>query len=222
MVGCGLSEYGKLMEAEQKRLQSLDEEAKLLGEPAELPVKAQAGAGAQPSKPLDLFLRLPKGISPRAESVNEVLFRFSRPPSYGYGGRYSSGGADQPPPFQEVYIGVAAGSKAEDFQGKVLQPFGATPGTPGKKIVHPPGRDRMEFVWINFEDTGNPPSAYQSFFITIPGVQPVQVAVIFRTPKDQAQTPAITKGIDATLQTLAVGPEAEQQRKRYVPSKPTK
>jgi hypothetical protein len=216
-VGCGLSDYGALMEAEQKRLHNLDEEAKLLGEPADLPGK---GGPGQPAKGPDIFLRLPKGISPRPEAVGDVLFRFSRPPTYGYG-RYSSRD-EQPAPFQEVYVGLAASGTANEFMTKVLQPFGATPGTPGKKIIHPPGRDPMEFAWINFEDTGNPPSAFQSFSLNKTGAQTVHVAIIFRMPKDQAQTSAITKSIDASLQTLAIGPEAEQERKRYVPPKTTK
>lgn len=211
-AGCGLSEYGKLMEAEQKRLQQMDEQAKLLGDPAELPVK-----GAE------VFLLLPKGIAPRAELFGEVVYRFSRNPY----GRYSSGGPDnQVAPIQEVYVGASPGGKLDEFVQKVLQPFGTTGGKPGKKVINPLGRAAMQFDWINFEDANNPPSAYQSFFATLPGAQPVQVAVIFRMPKDQSENQSqkqlIDKAIDASLQTLAVGPDAEQERQRHTQAKPKK
>lgn len=208
-AGCGLSEYGKLMEAEQKRLQTLDEQAKLLGEPAELP-----GKGAE------VFLLLPKGIAPRGEVVGDVLYRFGR--TQAYGRYYPSGSDSQAAPFQEVYVGVAQGGKLDEFVQKALQPFGTAGGQPGKKVINPLGRATMAFDWINFEDANTPPSAYQSFFITLPGAQPVQVAVVFRMPKDQSQNATITKAIDACLQTLAVGPDAEQERQRHAPAKPKK
>ncbi len=211
-AGCGLSEYGKLMEAEQKRLQTLDEQTKLLGEPAELPAKGT-----------EFFLLLPKGIAPRGELTGDVLYRFGRVPSYG-GRYYSSGGSDsQAAPLQEVYVGVALGGKLDEFMQKALQPFGTTGGKPGKKVITPPGRAVMSFEWINFEDANTPPSAYQSFFITLSSTQAVQVAVIFRMPKDQSNNVTITKAIDACLQTLAVGPDAEQERQRHAPpAKPKK
>lgn len=208
------------MEAEQKRIDNLDEEAKLLGEPADLPTKAGPGSGPPSAKAADVFLRLPKGISPRAESFGDGLYRFARQSNSPYGRYYSPEEANnQPPPFQEVYVGVAVGGKAEEFQTKVLQAFGTTAGTPGKWVINSPGRGHLEFAWINFEDANSPPSAYKSFFTAKAGVH---VAVIFRMPKDQAKSPTIKKGIDATLQTLVIGPEAEQERQRHAPPKPKK
>jgi hypothetical protein len=212
-AGCGLSEYGKLMEAEQKRLQKLDEQAKLLDKPAELPVKGT-----------EVFLLLPKGILPRAELFGDLLYRFTRDPYPRYS---SSGGPDnQVAPIQEVYVGAAPGGKLDEFVQKALQPFGTTGGKPGKKVVNPLGRAAMQFDWINFEDANTPPSDYQSFFATLPGAQPVQVAVIFRMPKDQSQKQSqkqlIDKAIEACLQTLAVGPDAEQERQRHTQAKPKK
>ena len=79
-----------------------------------------------------------------------------------------------------------------------------------------PGRSKLEYQVFKCSDTANPPSEYQFYFYT---GQNILIAVIYRLPKEPTPSVVISKSIEASLQSLSVGPEAEQRRQRYRPPK---
>ncbi|WP_146751194.1 hypothetical protein, partial [Pseudomonas aeruginosa] len=74
--GCGLSEYEEQIDREQKRLQLIDEENKLLGEPIEAPKIKETNSTVFQISATTLFFRPPRGIgakpgpAPRGELLH--------------------------------------------------------------------------------------------------------------------------------------------------------
>jgi hypothetical protein len=208
--GCGLGDYEDLMLAEQKRLADLDKQEKALGEPAEIPVRNRPGSDPTPDNSADVFLRLPRGIASKPDqSTSDFLHRFPR--SNAAPSR-SRSGENKESPFWEVYVAVEAGGKAEAFQTKVLQPFPPAREKFVKAAEDSTVHGRMEFMATKLEDSNTPPWAYWVFFAPVQGVH---VAVIYRVPKDKAESPEVKSGIDLSLQSLVVGPEAAKWRQRF-------
>lgn len=89
ILGCGLADYESHIEKQKKRLEQIDLENKLIGEPLEMPTKPDE-QGLSQSLPAQFFLRAPREIAQQAEpppavfppkkADNQVwLFRFAPP-----------------------------------------------------------------------------------------------------------------------------------------------
>lgn len=218
-AGCGLSAYEAKMAAEQKRIETLDEENKLLGDPIELPQDGNAsglplGVNSAAKKAPEIFLRLPRSLSSKSDpgTYGDILHHFGRVQTSSYGRGYGQGNDAKANPFEDAYVGVTANQNFDDFKNKVLQPFGVQPTEWAKVEINPPGRNRIEFQATRFVDANS-----ASFLVYLHPGATAQVAIILRVSGAQVQSAEVKKGVDLTLQSLALGTEAEQQRQRFVP-----
>jgi hypothetical protein len=219
--GCGLSDYEAKLASEQKRVDRLDEENMLLGEPLDLPPQKSREATTPLGTPtLDVFFRPPRGINTKYDPtpLGELLYRYTRAAPRGGARRYSPGYVDPADnPFLEVDLAVTPEGNWKEFTDKVQQPFqGMAAAEPIPPLKEPAGKKRLDFQSVAFNDAGNPPATYLVFFHK---GQHALVAIVYRVSQSKATDPEVAKTIDVSLKTLAVGPEATQLRQRYGPRK---
>ncbi len=187
--GCGLGEYEAKLVEQQRRLERFDRENKDLGGPLELPtVKDEP-------PPVDVFLRLPKGVQTQPENKET--------PSPFY--QYKGGGS-----FSNVWVGWsgwAGNEKAAGFRKEVLNRF--APGDVQQDQV-----PTAPFVGPSLTLTRvskTEPSRMVLVYFT-PGDR---VAVVYEVPMEKYRLKPTTDAIGASLNTLAVAPEASKARAEY-------
>jgi hypothetical protein len=212
LAGCGYDEYEAKMLKEQERLKKIDEEELYLGEPAKIIVRGeQAG-----SPPLEAFFRLPRGVEPRTDNgfLGEVMVRYPRVPTQ-YGYRSAKATKEPEPLFQEVFIGVMPPGDFKEFSDKILLPFQSMQRSEVTRVTKsPPGRQRLEFQTITFNDGQPSPTKYHVYILQAPQGR---AAIAYRVPYDKQNSPEVQKAIDVSLPTLAFGAEAAALKQKFKP-----
>ena len=218
-TGCGVSEYQALMESEQKRIELIDEENKFLGDPVELPFRSAAPANPQDLPKPDVFFRLPKGFAtkPEEKPFAEFFYHFTRKPNPPRSRVSPADAPAQENSIQDVYLAVAFDNKTKEFSDKVFQLNPKVSEMP-RISKEPPGRAKLEYQMFSGSDAANPPSTYLFYFYQNPG-QNILIAVVFHLPKDKEQDANVSKAINYSLQSLAVGSDAIQPRSRFAGKK---
>lgn len=231
VLGCGLGDYEKRMDARDKWVKYFDEENKLLDEPLEMPkltVKTKDESTQIDGLPFEVFLRPPKDFKKEAgkepyryETV--MLFRYPG----GETGNLLLGGT----PVAEK--SGTEGETPDDFQfkamfalreyiRKVYQTDAALPKVPDQKKPYPAKPmtpkgpepdltfDRYFFVadaWI----TADKERTKAEFWVYFHKAKNHQVVVVFQAPleksKDQERARAYS------LKSLAIDPEKVGERK---------
>lgn len=198
LSGCGLAEYEKKAQDQQKQVEKLERADKLLGEPIELP-RPEKNA----PEPM-VFMRLPKELSSHAEKrpfAGLTYYAFPR--------------LNASSPIAEVLLAYLQPALMADptSQGKpenVIQKvkdrygLGSQKGTP--RTV--PGFLRPgSTVYESFQlERGN--YAVLVFLSEKEGLVKSQVGVVFNVEKAKKDDPAVQEMIEYSLETLAVGFEA--------------
>jgi hypothetical protein len=218
--GCGLSEYERQIEEEQKRVQGLDEENRLLGDPVEAPKIKDASPNATSPVPAPLFLRPPRGIqskpadAPRAE----ILYTYS--PRYRNPYQMRPGSNDDLP-FLRMDVAIApATPPAGDwtqFVNQVQTAFAGTTAADEPNVTREPsGRPPMVFQARSFtEPAADPkqaPTVYRVYFYKGPQYH---VAIAYHLPQAQAKNADVDKCINASLQTLTLGADATPKMDKW-------
>jgi hypothetical protein len=195
VAGCGLSEYEALSLETQARVQRLNEENRVLGEPLKIPPSKD-----DPDEPLArVFLRAPRGISREADASPRGGMMYTYPA--------------QQTARDYVRVELAFGSAQKDFAAAVLRNFEATASpTPRERQVQPPGRKSPStFTVHEFDDLQT------SYSINIYDQGHTQVAVVFCLAKGRRD--AVRKALDLSLESLAVDGDASAARKAYAKDK---
>jgi hypothetical protein len=221
LTGCGLEDYEAKMLKEQKRIEYMDQENYYLGPPIGAlqppavppapgaPATAKSTAPAKP--PIDVFLRLPKGLATNPERTtlgtkDSPLYRFLgavTPPS-------NAPALAKPQPtepgvqgFQVAYFAVSEEKKPN--WKEILQSFGAIDFSKSTRLTRKneatgatPQFDSWRFSGADKADT----------LVFIYAGDPYQAAVVFKISSEKTQSPDVGKAIDLSLQSLALGPEA--------------
>ena len=183
--GCGLANYEGRMKETQARLQELDHTNKLLDEPLVVP-----GSG--------VFIRPPHGIqkTPEGEPRDGLLYHY--PP------RGSGAG-----PFLFVEVAVADAKRA-DFGAEVLRHYPAA----GEVLAYKPGtlRPAGRHTPPKF-DTHEFDGDEASYSVNVYKGEKAQVAVAFAITKGQRA--AADEALNRSLESLALGPDADRLRQEF-------
>jgi hypothetical protein len=202
-VGCGLSDYEYRMNQEQERLDYLEEEARYLGDPVQLPPPKEGKKGAK--KDEDVFFRPPRGISDKADS--------KQPP----GSMLISFPAGRNSKFKDVQMVVSKGKKSvEDFRKEVMLPFGGVRQTKRITVEHKASHRPQDFDSCGADDPQGPATAYIYFCKQ----GDYQAAIVFRVPADSGALGEEAKNmIRLSLASLVLGRNAQEQWRVYRPNK---
>jgi hypothetical protein len=218
--GCGLSEYEEQIDREQKRLLAIDEENELLGDPIEPPKIKDADPNAAPGTNAPLFFRPPEGIqaNPGTSLKGDILYEYPRPYRNPYQQRRTS---KKELPFLSVLVAVAPVPPPpgdwSPFVSQVQQAFaGSTASEDTPVTITPQGRPRLEFRTRSFTepaaDAKQSPTVYRVYFYK--GAQYL-VAIAYHLPQANATSADVDKCINASLQSLSVGPDAAPKAERW-------
>jgi hypothetical protein len=225
--GCGLAEYENELDREQKRLEVIDEENKLLGEPIEAPKSKEANLNVPGGGSTPIFFRPPRGITatlqgnPRAD----ILYQYA--PLNRPGAFQRRRGPVDDTPFLNVFVAITPAKDFTQFATQVQQAFaGATASEASQVTREPPGRAPMVFQTRSFTepaaDAKKSASVYRVYFYT---GQEYHVALVYHLPQEKAAAADVNKTIEYSLQSLAVGSDAapkmaQWQRGHPPPKKP--
>jgi hypothetical protein len=234
-AGCGLADYEERMQQAQRAADRYDEENKYLGDPLVIPDRkpeppaegkaegkaegrAEGRRGPARAEPLvNLFLRPPKGISPKPEDqpIQEVLYRYgpvtaAQTRTRGAGpapGRAGAGGSPGSG-FTDVYLAV--GDDSDEFVDKALAPMPRTEDKlpPAREHRVPlPGGQALNFGEINFAADD---ADYSAYFHRSRGRR---VVLVYRMAKDQRAK--LAHVVDLSLSTFALDEQAEQMASAF-------
>jgi hypothetical protein len=217
-VGCGLSDYQAEMRATQEQVERFDEERQLLGDPLDPPLKrvVTKDTGKEQKEKVisySFFLRPPAGIRTTSEldPVGGLMYRY---PRAGVAPGAKTGldvplTAVTPGGFADVFLAFGT-EPAAAFVDKVVKalPPNADPVLGRRQEVKVPNREApLEFEVREFNDA----RAAWSVWAHTEGN--ATVAVVFRTEK--GKKPTLTRAVEFSLATLAMGPEADKVRDSY-------
>jgi hypothetical protein len=223
-AGCGLSEYEEKMVSEQKRIDYLDNENYYLGEPIQLPPPAAPPAGQEPKPTVDVFFRVPSGISKTADAkpLGDLLHRYLKVQvqrTYGRAARPADASLPENP-FEEVQVAVAGDREHDDFVKTVLAPYERYEKSNMTLVTKEAfGRHPLKFQTLTCTYTDAKTQAGWAYLIYFYQQQNWHMAFVFVLPKDRATSKDVLKVVDLSLQSLGLGAEAAQQRSRYHPPK---
>jgi hypothetical protein len=213
-AGCGLGDYEKLMENEQKRLEEFDkteaEEAKYLGDPLEMPKKqvVRKDDKGKPEKdpkgeiiydevdalPVEFFLRPPKGIKEKAEKEPQgKLYKFK---------------AEDGP---VLYLGAlsAKATSQEAFKKIVCNGLGISSNTAGShEQKESLGGNRRTF--LRMEKSGS-----DGFLVFLYQVGDDQLAIAFKGLGDKLNDQAFLAAVDASLKSVEIGSRGQALSSAY-------
>lgn len=178
-AGCGLSAYEAKMAETQRRADQFDRKENVLG-----------GVITPPEGcPVDVTLRVPRGLVTKAESVpqNGFFYRFGRSASG------SSGGHG----IFEMFVGASADGNAVAVRQQIQKTFPSAAPLPNK-TVDAPGTESLSF------DTWTEGDASEKAYIFLHQANGKVVAIAYRG-KPSADTDAV---IEASLKTLTVKAKA--------------
>jgi hypothetical protein len=210
-AGCGLSDYTAQIASEKARVDYWEKETKLLGSKRitmpVFPEKTDKDNKDNKAPDWNLFLRLPQGVSEspttiaqdkkEAQLFNSVLVQYpSHSKSFG---------------IQNVYLAV--GNNLKDFDKKVYEYFGTSPGdekveTTPRSPTLIPGTGKTVSMEIAFKHKSFPPpgqsqsSDYSFHFFER---DKTQVAIVFQLEKGKGQDQKTNEAIKYSLATLGVG-----------------
>jgi hypothetical protein len=188
--GCGLSDYEEKLAQEQRRMDYIVEEDKVLAGPIELPTREGE------DKPPDVFFRPPRGIrrTPGDDPVNAPLATYHK---------------DRPDCLFDAVLVYATTKDREDFWREVFRPF--TGVGPSDLVPDPSPPQPFDGRAIPFETvTGRGTQANCSVYGY--HADGAHVAIVYclapgRTDDGQARTEK-----RFSLASLVVGPEAKKRR----------
>lgn len=188
LAGCGLSEYERHMAEEQKRLDRLEEENKVLGDPLEYPNTRKDGDKTVYTA--SVFLRPPRGAENTKRYASPDL-----PLLYHYPVRGN-------PPFQEVLLLVDQ-TDLKSFAPLALKAY------PGVELDHGVamqvqtrgGKERR--VWYLISEDGQ-----SRHLIYLQEMPPNCVLVVYRLNKAEPASAATDQVVRMSLGTLTLGPQA--------------
>jgi hypothetical protein len=219
--GCGLADYESKMERGQKLIEFIDKQNVYLGNPIEPPPPEKAPAGPDgtvvPKPKVELFLRLPKGIKTKTEppTMGPILYRYPKEEITATRPSAKAGPIQKGlPEFQEALVAVSTERDRDQFWTAILSPYGVEPSTPTRETLQVPGRPSLTFEKLSFSTSSPPPSSY---YFYVHQAQNVWVGIVFSMKLEKATDPEVIAAMEASLRSLAVGPEAAQARTRFRP-----
>jgi hypothetical protein len=229
-VGCGLAEYEARMTEAQKKAAQADEETKHLEGPLQLPQPQKVNP--MDPDPTDFFFRPPRGLStmpgnPDAKGVPRPLPNLPGYLSlYEYPRQMKDGKpatADNPG-LEGLYVALVPDQSETALKGfitDVLRRFQTARDPAAQKARTynlPDGRTLTYDTWT-FDNTEKKESYFACFIRSNKSL----VALVFRA--EQGKLMPLSKALDASLQSLGVGPDASgaqmhfQDSQRWVPPK---
>jgi hypothetical protein len=223
MVACGLADYERHIDDEQKRVKLIDEDNRLLDDALEMPVGVhQETKAPMPIWPAEIFVRPPKGVA--AVPAKEGPYLFGSFELYRYSGR----------PGVNVFLAVAAvGDKPaakeetpEEFRYKVLKAlsefyrreYKADPADFPTKAQ--PRKDRREleairgpsqpldFLRIDYNDK----VGKRDFFLFFLQRGNIQAAIVYEMPLDRPLD--LNRALDSSLKSVDLD-NASSKRAEY-------
>jgi hypothetical protein len=218
-AGCGLADYEQEMIKSQERLARIEEEAKHLEGPLELPKKQRLSAD-EPEQP-DFFFRPPRGLGlePVKDAKGQVVqmavsrdvsfFHYARPPKDPNAQQFK----EQNPGLTDLYVALVvdpteAVSKA--MVQDVLRWFQAPKDlAPERRTYNAPDGRRPVYDTYKFLD----PKNKSSYFACFARMENTLIALVFQTEPDKLGS--LAKAIDASLQSLGVGVEGPLARRSW-------
>jgi hypothetical protein len=215
LAGCGLAEFEKRFEEQQKRIAEFDRENALLGDVLDLPGPKTSD---DPKAPKDVrpwvYLRPPKGIQAKQPIVvaDGLVYRFLKTDAAKGGPPLppKPGGPD--PEFLEMSVAVAKDKRPGDFQDALYKQLGYPKPTASeikrKDIVD--GQKKLSYLQHVKQVIGN---AKASDYIHVLDGGDHPIAIIYRLPTDQADK--LQAAMDASLRTLVLGDEAKKLRENF-------
>jgi hypothetical protein len=188
------------MASEKERIDRVDRENELLGDPIRPPVKYDDNTKDWVPV-IELFLRAPRGI--RAQSgdrsgLPDGWLRYSRPDK-------------DPNPFLDLYVGVVTDPNKDLLGEAMTLTGGASPVTDRRKVTRGTGGDEEgapEFDTITLSDERSTWYVY--------GLKrgKVQIGIVYRAERGK-QAAKVTDTVNASLDTLALEGAAEAATQRY-------
>ncbi len=192
-AGCGLNDYESKIVEEQQRVERFDKENKELGAPIDLPERKEKEKDKEKeSWPVEIFLRLPKGLSPKPqENLYNGAFHYQR-----------DGKGD----FASAYVLMTP--KAGQAEEEALRAFGAPQNGSAGSLEVMPFKGPPVQLRSHVFDIGT--WRYHLY------VDPTkQVAIVYLTETTSTAKGAITEAIKTSLQTLALGGDALRAKGEY-------
>jgi hypothetical protein len=203
--GCGVSDYEARMINAQERMQRYEEETRLLTDPLSIP---QVEMGPEKTKvPIfNLFIRAPAGINitpdpepdPRMPRMSHL---------YSYRARQPNTGA--------VELFALAFGDQKEFADNLRRSFSISVNS-RKRPVRGPGREETTTF-----DTYEFPDDQSQYFLSVnlwTGGDDKQIAVIYWLFKGREG--ATAKDVQMSLESFAVGAEANRQRDLFAKGSP--
>jgi hypothetical protein len=184
------------MQEADARASRFDDETRLLDGPLTIPTRRENNYDA----PLaNLFFRPPKGITkaPDKAPAGDIEYRY---PRTGKG------------VCSDVYLAFGAADDPQALEQKVEAWLHVPPPEKGwnAKVFDPPGRKPLTFEEADFSDPQSP--QLMVYHAAVHG--PSGVAVVFRL--ERAGWEAAREALRLSLESFAVGPEAQRLRAAYV------
>jgi hypothetical protein len=186
--GCGLSDYEAKMTSARARVERFDKENELLADYIDWP-------GASDDRSLDVFLRLPKGISrtPEPDLYQDLLYI------------YPATSANST--FQKVYVGISKEMTSDDFWQKLTAAIPGVPrGSPTTLQVMPPDRSAFNLQTVTID------TPTSSAFLYLWQRDPVVLALVYQLDNAKKGDNA-TQALNMSLESLGVGFDAAARRR---------
>jgi hypothetical protein len=238
VAGCGMGDYMERMDKERARVRIFDEETRILDEPLIVPMKPpeKAGEPEEPVWPFPVLLRLPLGVSGRANASFQnqspvALYRYS--------------GKDAPT------ILVAAGMIAEEQKDSSIYKPGEWPVEDFQRNVRTIALSRdyynklyngnLDFSGVQMvKDIKEPKSwrpgeqlpkvEYDRYVVNDDANQAIkdhsqfelyfhqnggrQIAIIFQLPQRMKDDPSTRAAVDLCLKSLDISDQAPARREK--------
>jgi hypothetical protein len=239
--GCGLGDYEERLKEENARAKLIDEDNKHLGNPLVMPGPQANETGSPALAENNVFLRPPKVFSCKTAPIGAVgMGDFTW--LWGYVGQDGfnmllAGIADEDkdqPAFQKdvwlafhSYLRETRGLAVDMSEDKRVKKKEKKQGLRTGNAV-PPLMELLLWIWDEPEqaalkedpkhknakkDKGREAARYWFYFYKSGNHQ---VAVIYQVQMQSRDDPAVRRGIDASIKTLAVGTDAVVRRGGYV------
>lgn len=213
LAGCGLADYEAKMIDAQKRAQRLEEEARNLDEPLNMPTKKEKTGDTEVEVPVaDVFLRPPRGIGPTPDKnpLNGLIYRYGPRTAAPTLPNLPGAPAPSAKPIADVHaVGLAFGTNRPDFTKEVMsafQPVGQV--TSADRPVHHPDRPAASVLTaLDFDD------ARYSYSVYVGQSGTTQVAIIYWITKGHRS--AVSTPLTFSLESLALGIDTFAARQAY-------
>jgi hypothetical protein len=221
-LGCGLSDYEQHMLESQARLARLEEQARLLGEPLELPRRPKVNP--EDVEQPDLFFRPPRGLDKSPANADKPLG--GKPPKQsGFLYHYARPTANNPPPggkpaganpgLTDLYVALVTDRPETGFKifiddvMRIFPHISTSVVERPREYTFPDGR-KLHYDTVEFSDGK---ADYFACFADFSKTDKAMFAAVFRAEK--GTLPSLTAAIDASLKTLGVGEAAGPLRNQY-------